>query len=55
MMTTWLAEGLKEDAPTLPAVKKAEVFPAARVLKAPAKWQQLGRERHLRRRQRIAT
>ena len=42
MMTAWLTEGLADDAATLPAVKKAEVTPAARVHKAPAKWQQLG-------------
>jgi len=41
MMTAWLAEGLADDAATLPAVKKAVVTPAARVHKAPAKWQQL--------------
>jgi hypothetical protein len=41
VMIAWLAEGLKDDAPTLPAVKKVEVTPASRVLKAPAKWQQL--------------
>jgi YD repeat-containing protein len=41
LMRTWLAEGLKDDAPTLPAVKKVEVTPASRVLKTPARWQQL--------------
>ncbi len=41
MMTAWLAEGVKDDPADLPPVKKAEVFPAARVFKAPAKWQQL--------------
>ena len=41
MLTTWLSEGLKDDAPNLPAVKKVEVVPGPRVLKAPAKWQQL--------------
>ena len=42
VVTAWLAEGLKDDAPTLPAVKKIEVTPPARLLKAPSKWQQLG-------------
>ncbi|MDB5310812.1 MAG: hypothetical protein JWO38_5014 [Gemmataceae bacterium] len=41
MITAWLTEGLADDPATLPAVKKAEVVPAGRVLKAPAKWQQL--------------
>jgi len=42
MMTAWLVEGLKDDAPTLPPVKSVEVTPTRRVLKTPAKWQQLG-------------
>jgi hypothetical protein len=41
MMTSWLTEGLQEDAPTLPAVKKIDVLPGAHVLKSPSKWQQL--------------
>jgi hypothetical protein len=41
MITAWLGEGLADDPATLPAVKKAEVTPASRVHKAPAKWQQL--------------
>jgi len=41
MMIAWLGEGLKDDAPTLPPVKNVVVTPSARVLKAPAKWQQL--------------
>ena len=41
MMLAWLAEGLKDDAPTLPPVKRVEVTPGARILKTPAKWQQL--------------
>jgi len=41
MIVNWLTEGLKDDAPTLPAVKQAVVTPSARVLKLPAKWQQL--------------
>jgi hypothetical protein len=42
MITAWLRAGLTDDPATLPPVKKAEVVPASRVLKAPAKWQQLG-------------
>jgi hypothetical protein len=41
MMSAWLTEGLKDDPPALPPIKKLEVTPANRVLKAPAKWQQL--------------
>jgi hypothetical protein len=41
VLTAWLTEGLKDDAPTLPPVKKVEVTPASRVLKTPARWQQL--------------
>jgi hypothetical protein len=41
MLTAWLTEGVKDDAPTLPAVKKIDVLPGARLLNAPAKWQQL--------------
>jgi hypothetical protein len=41
MLATWLSEGLADDAPTLPAVKGIQVAPGARVLKAPARWQQL--------------
>lgn len=41
MIIGWLAEGLADDAPTLPPVKSVQVAPGNRVLKAPAKWQQL--------------
>jgi hypothetical protein len=41
MMIAWLAEGTKDDAATLPPLKKVEVLPSARVLKTPSKWQQL--------------
>jgi hypothetical protein len=41
MTTAWLAEGLKDDPAALPPVKKVEVTPGGRVLKAPARWQQL--------------
>ncbi|HEX4610581.1 MAG TPA: DUF1549 and DUF1553 domain-containing protein [Urbifossiella sp.] len=41
VVLAWIAEGLRDDAPTLPAVKSVQVAPGARVLKTPAKWQQL--------------
>jgi hypothetical protein len=37
----WLTEGLQDDPPTLPAVKGITVLPGSRVLKDPARWQQL--------------
>ncbi|HEV3496227.1 MAG TPA: DUF1549 domain-containing protein, partial [Actinomycetes bacterium] len=37
----WVAQGLPDDPKDLPAVKKVEVLPGMRVLKAPARWQQL--------------
>jgi hypothetical protein len=37
----WIQGGMKDDRPTLPAIQKVEVLPGQRVLKAPAKWQQL--------------
>ncbi|MCI0700003.1 MAG: DUF1553 domain-containing protein [Planctomycetia bacterium] len=41
MLTAWLSEGLKDDPATLAPIKKIEVTPTARLLKTPAKWQQL--------------
>ncbi len=41
MIHTWLAEGLRDDAANLPAVKSVEVQPGARILKAPSRWQQI--------------
>ena len=41
VMTAWLTEGLRDDPADLPPLNKAEVTPPSRVLKAPAKWQQL--------------
>src|SRR5262249_32251747 len=38
---SWLTQGLQEDAPNLPPVKDVQVRPGNRVLKQPAKWQQL--------------
>jgi hypothetical protein len=40
-INAWLAEGLRDDAANLPALKKIEVLPGNRVLNAPARWQQL--------------
>lgn len=41
MIATWMAQGLKADAPSTPTLKKVEVLPGNRVFTAPAKWQQL--------------
>jgi hypothetical protein len=41
VVSAWLAEGLRDDPPDLPAVAALEVLPGPRVLLAPAKWQQL--------------
>ncbi len=41
MMTAWLGEGGKDDAPTLPTVKKIVVLPGNRIQLTPARWQQL--------------
>jgi hypothetical protein len=37
----WIAEGLHNDPVNLPALKSIAVFPGPRVLRAPARWQQL--------------
>ncbi len=41
MISAWLSEGMKDDAPTLPAVKSITVTPGSRVQLSPARWQQL--------------
>lgn len=41
VMHAWLSEGLQDDPPTLPSIKKIEVLPGGRVLNEPARWQQL--------------
>ncbi len=41
VLTAWLAEGVRDDAPNLPAVKSLEVLPGSRVQLTPARWQQL--------------
>ena len=40
-ITQWLAQGLRDDAKELPAVKKIDILPGSRVLLTPSKWQQL--------------
>jgi hypothetical protein len=47
MMKGWLAEGLQDDVPTLPAVTKIDVLPGSRVLNAPSRFQQLAVVAHL--------
>jgi hypothetical protein len=42
----WLGEGLQNDAPTLPTLKKIEVLPGGRLLNDPARWQQLAVTAH---------
>ncbi|TMQ30821.1 MAG: hypothetical protein E6K70_23565, partial [Planctomycetota bacterium] len=37
----WIAEGLRDDPPNLPELKSLEVLPTGRVLRQPARWQQL--------------
>ncbi len=37
----WLAEGLRDDPPSAPAVKSIDILPGSRVQLAPARWQQL--------------
>jgi hypothetical protein len=40
-LIAWFNEGLQDDAPSVPVVKKVEVLPGARTLNDPARWQQL--------------
>ncbi len=40
-LRAWLAEGRRDDPDEIPAVKHLEILPGARVLQAPARWQQL--------------
>ncbi len=41
MVQTWLAEGMADDPSKLPPLKKIDILPGSRVLRAPARWQQL--------------
>jgi hypothetical protein len=40
-MLAWVKEGMPDDPPTLPALKKVEILPGPRVRVAPSRWQQL--------------
>ncbi len=40
-IVNWMAEGLNDDAPTLPTVTKVDVLPGARILNSPSRYQQL--------------
>lgn len=41
LLSGWLSEGMRDDPKDLPALNKIEILPGSRVLKAPARWQQL--------------
>jgi hypothetical protein len=41
VLRNWLAEGLREDSPEIPALEGIDVVPGSRVLHQPARWQQL--------------
>jgi hypothetical protein len=45
-MRAWLAEGLQDDTPSLPALKRVEVLPGSRLLNEPVRWQQLAVRAH---------
>jgi Protein of unknown function (DUF1553)/Protein of unknown function (DUF1549) len=40
-MRDWIAEGLQDDPATLPALKSIQILPGSRILKEPARWQQV--------------
>ncbi len=40
-LRTWMAEGINDDAPAVPTVKKVDVLPGARILNEPCRYQQL--------------
>jgi hypothetical protein len=40
-MLAWLRDGVPDDPPDLPHLKELEIVPGPRVLRAPARWQQL--------------
>ncbi|HKB01591.1 MAG TPA: DUF1549 and DUF1553 domain-containing protein [Gemmataceae bacterium] len=46
-IAAWIRQGMPEDPKDQPAVKQVEVLPGARVLRAPARWQQLAVLAHL--------
>jgi len=41
VIAAWMGQGMPDDAPAKPTLKRLEVLPGARVFTAPAKWQQL--------------
>ncbi|MCS6850081.1 MAG: DUF1549 and DUF1553 domain-containing protein, partial [Gemmataceae bacterium] len=41
VLRAWLSEGLRDDPPDLPALRRLEIVPGSRVLHSPARWQQL--------------
>jgi hypothetical protein len=41
MMLGWLSEGLRDDPPAAPSLKRVEVVPGGRLLNEPVRWQQL--------------
>ncbi|MCS7046907.1 MAG: DUF1553 domain-containing protein, partial [Gemmataceae bacterium] len=41
VLAAWFAEGLQDDPPSVPELRKVEVTPAGRTLNEPARWQQL--------------
>ncbi len=47
MISGWISQGLPDDPKDLPAISKVEVLPGPRVLKSPARWQQLAVIAHL--------
>lgn len=46
VMLAWLSEGMQDDSPKLPTIKRIEVLPGGRVLNEPARWQQLAVQAH---------
>src|SRR5262245_25908708 len=47
MIASWITQGMPDDPKEQPVVKKTEVLPGMRALKAPARWQQLAVIAHL--------
>ena len=45
-MLAWLEQGQRDDPANLPVLKRVEIVPGARVLRAPARWQQLAVRAH---------
>lgn len=47
VMRAWLGEGLRDDSANQPSLKRVQVVPGDRVLRQPARWQQLAVLAHL--------